>query len=165
MKLSCPRSPRTILVPVDFSDPSREALEYAVCFAKPIGAEIVLSHVVETVLAPPDVVVDTAVLATTLNEAATKRLAEWRDEAATQANVKEDLRTGTPYREIIDAAEQLKADLIVMGTHGRGGLARLVIGSTAERVVRHAPCPVLVVRTRSSEPRSALTEASEAGSP
>jgi K+-sensing histidine kinase KdpD len=66
--------------------------------------------------------------------------------------VVEVLRAGSPYREIIEVAEQSDVDLIILGTHGRTGLSRLVIGSTAERVVRHAPCPALVVRQRKHPP-------------
>jgi universal stress protein A len=58
---------------------------------------------------------------------------------------------GVPYHEIVQAGQQFKADLIVLGTHGRTGLQHVFMGSTAERVVRHAACPVLVVREREHE--------------
>jgi universal stress protein A len=147
---------KKILVPVDFSEPSRKALHYAISLAKPFKAEILLVHVVESVLPPPDaVIVESAALAAALNEEAAKRLSEWRKKAASQAKVQEVLLTGTPYREIVDTAGQSKTDLIVLGTHGRTGLTRLLIGSTAERVMHQAPCPVLVVRERESEVRAA----------
>ncbi|MDB6064697.1 MAG: putative universal stress protein [Pedosphaera sp.] len=147
---------KKILVPVDFSEPSRKALHYAISLAKPFKAEILLVHVVESVLPPPDaVIVESAALAAALNKEAAKRLSEWRKKAASLAPVREILLTGAPYREIVDFADQSKADLIVLGTHGRTGLTRLLIGSTAERVMRHAPCPVLVVREREHEARAA----------
>jgi nucleotide-binding universal stress UspA family protein len=80
-------------------------------------------------------------------EHAAKRLAEWR-RTLTGLTVKANVRSGTPYYEIVRAAEETNTDLIVLSTHGRTGLAHVFIGSNAERVVRHAPCPVLVVRQR-----------------
>ena len=140
---------RRVLVPVDFSEPSRKALRYALSLAKPFNAEIRLLHVVEALVLPPDVeVVDLAAFARTLNDEAAKCLSKWRKEVASEAPVEEELRAGTPYREIVAAAGEMHTDLIVMGTHGRTGLAGVLIGSTAERVVHQAPCPVLVVRER-----------------
>lgn len=138
-----------IVVPVDFSEPSRKALHYAVSLAKSFNAQIRLLHVVEAVVFPPDtMVVETAALAARLNEEARRCLSAWRKEVDSEIVVEDDLRAGTPYREIIEAANETKSDLIVLGTHGRTGLTRMLIGSTAERVVRHAACPVLVVRER-----------------
>ena len=140
---------KRMIVAVDFSEQSRNALYDAIELAKPFDAQIILLHVVEAIVFPPDVeVVELAVLARRLNEEAAKLLSEWRKEAAPQARVREDLRAGTPYREIVEAADEHNADLLVLGTHGRTGLSRLLIGSTAERVMRQAPCPVLVVRER-----------------
>ncbi|MDB6020587.1 MAG: Stress protein UspA-like protein [Pedosphaera sp.] len=140
---------KTILVPVDFSEPSRSALQCASALAKPFNAEIILLHVVESVLPPPDdFIVDSAALAAALSDDAAHRLAEWHRQFAAHARLQEMLRVGTPYREIVDAADEADADLIVLGTHGRTGLTRLLIGSTAERVVRDAHCPVLVARER-----------------
>lgn len=68
-----------------------------------------------------------------------------------QVPVKVMLRRGVPFGEIINAARKCKADLIVMATHGRSGLRQMLIGSVAEKVVRHAPCPVLTVRHRGYE--------------
>src|SRR5712675_496829 len=142
MKDGSPFALKRLLVPVGFSDHSRKALDYALSFAKPFKAEIRLLHVVEALVLPPDLlVIETAVFAARLNEEAAKLLAEWAAEAASHgAVVLQDLRPGVPYREIIDAAAENKADLIIMGTHGRSGLSRVFIGSTAERVVRHASC-------------------------
>ncbi len=140
---------------MDFSKPSRKALHYAVSLAKSFNAQIRLLHVVEAVVFQPDtMVVETAALAARLNEEARRCLSAWRKEVASEIVVKDDLRAGTPYREIIEAASETKSDLIVLGTHGRTGLTRLLIGSTAERVVRHAACPVLVVRDRRLGPQA-----------
>jgi nucleotide-binding universal stress UspA family protein len=69
-------------------------------------------------------------------------------------HVKPLVRTGKPFREIVSLARQENIDLIVIATHGRTGLNRMVLGSTAEQVIRHAPCPVLVVRDYQDERRS-----------
>jgi nucleotide-binding universal stress UspA family protein len=141
---------KRILVAVDFSACSCKALQYAVSFAKQFSAEIVLLHVVQPpVYSEGAVVAVTAVFDdSTIREAAAKQLSEWRNEIASGATVKANVRTGIPYHEIVRAAEETNTDLIVIGTQGRSGLARMFIGSTAERVVRHAPCPVMVIRER-----------------
>jgi universal stress protein A len=140
---------KRILVPVDFSDCSHKALQYAAAFAKQFGAEIILVHIVElATYAQGPMIAMTAVADTSIREEAAKRLSEWRNAIASTATVKANVRTGTPYHEIVRAAEETNTDLIVIGTHGRGDFAHIFIGSTAERVVRHAPCPVFVVRER-----------------
>lgn len=141
---------KTILVPVDFSECSRKALQYAVPFAKQFNAEIVLLHIIETVPPPPMmVVVESDALTAKMHEQAARMLADWRQEITHVARVKSVVRGGTSaHQEILDAARDNNVDLIIVGTHGRSGLAHLLLGSTAERVIRHAPCPVLVVRER-----------------
>lgn len=141
---------KQVLVPVDFSESSRRALHFALLLTRPFNSEIRLLHVVEALVLPPDVeVVDTAAFAEALNDEAAKCLAKWREEvAAHKAPVQPELRAGTPYREIVEAAGERPTDLIILGTRGRTGLAGALLGSTAERVMRHAPCPVLVVRER-----------------
>jgi len=143
---------KRILVPVDFSEPSREALSYALALAQPLKAHILLLHVVENVLPPAEVLVlKRQVLAARSNEDAAKRLAEWRREIASDVSVSHVLHTGVPDGEIVEVARTSHADLIVLGTHRRTGLDRLLMGSTAERVVRHACCAVLVVRQFESD--------------
>ncbi len=156
-----------VLVPVDFSESSRRAVHYALSLARPFDAEIRLLHVVEALFLPPDAeVVDLAAFAATLNNEAAKCLSKLREEVAARGPATEELRAGTPYREIVDAARERNADLIIMGTRGRTGLAGMLMGSTAERVMHHAPCPVLVVRepsqvsgaeTRNEQPESYAT--------
>jgi universal stress protein A len=136
-------------VPVDFSEMSRKALVYAASFAGQFGAKILLLHVVEPVPAPPEVVyLQTGSIYDEDRKIAEEQMSLWRQAAAKGATVTAKVRSGIAYREIIEAAKETKADLIVLGTQGRTGLAHLLLGSTAERVVREAGCPVLVVRPR-----------------
>jgi nucleotide-binding universal stress UspA family protein len=154
---------RRILVPVDFSECSLKALEYAVSFAKQFSAEVMLLHVVVAIPPPPQMLVlEAETLRGKYYEEAAKRLSEWRKKVVSRASVKATVRQGTSaHQEIIAAAQECNSDLIVIGNHGRSGLTRVLTGSTAERVVRHAPCPVLVVRGREHE---FLVGASEIGS-
>lgn len=142
-----------ILVPVDFSECSRKAMQYAGGFARQFNAEVTLLHVVVTVPPPPQMLIFEAETVTAkYHEQAAKQLAEWRKEIVSQGTVKAVVRGGVAaHQEIVMAAQECNTDLIVMGNHGRSGLARLFTGSTTERVVRHAPCPVLVVREREHE--------------
>jgi nucleotide-binding universal stress UspA family protein len=141
---------RHVLVPVDFSDSSRKALQYAESLARQFHAEIQLLHVAEIVPPPPDlmIVADTEALSAENREVGAKRLAEWQQALGSRVNINSAARLGNPKHEIIQTAQETNTDLIVMGTRGRSGLSRLLTGSTTEHVVRHAPCPVLVVRER-----------------
>jgi nucleotide-binding universal stress UspA family protein len=141
---------RSILVPFDFSAPSEKALDYAVALANQFGAKLTLLNVVEPMATPdfayyPLVMENDKIVAN-----AKKHLGQVCTKAGIDQNLLEQtlVRNGIPYREITDAARTLKADLIVISTHGYSGLAHVFMGSTAERVVRHAECPVLVVRGR-----------------
>ena len=139
-----------ILVPLDFSPASMEALDYAVSLAKQFRATIHLLHVY-----PPDEAASMPDAAHLLLQSAeaTERLNEElasihrkRVEALCPENC--HIRGGRPHQEIIRLARELDADLIVLSTRGHSGLKHLLLGSTAERVVRGAPCPVLVARKR-----------------
>ncbi|HWI57163.1 MAG TPA: universal stress protein [Bacillota bacterium] len=139
-----------ILVPVDFSDCAKKALQYAICFAKQFEAELTLLHVVPSnpplsEMGPVDIV-------------SVEDLK--RDLEALQASIKNEVRSravlrvqraGEPHLEIIRVAKELDIDLIILSTHGRTGLARMFLGSTTEKVVRYAACPVLVVREHEHE--------------
>ena len=86
---------------------------------------------------------------TALNKGATERLARLaQEQVPAQFRANTLVRVGKPYHEITSAARELNIDLIVISTHGYTGLKHVVLGSTAERVIRHAPCPVLTVRER-----------------
>lgn len=138
---------KRILVPVDFSPCSEKALRYAVALAGPFDADLDLLHVVEgpvvygpSFVPPEDWLVQSRV-------AAREELEKLPGDAANKdMTVHRTVRTGTPFLEIIYHAKENSVDLIIMGTHGRSGLAHLLMGSVAERVVRKAPCPVLTVR-------------------
>jgi len=139
---------RTILVPVDFSKPSRKALACAIEFARRFEAKLICLHVLEL---PPSMEPDLTfteleVLREGLFAATERTLQGLLKEASGKIPPENVLTTGSASREIIRIAEDRNADLIAMGAHGRDGPGRFLMGSTAERVVRHAHCPVLVVR-------------------
>jgi universal stress protein A len=142
---------KRILVPVDFSESSQKALQYAISFARQFKAEILLLHVADpTPIVITDPMGGIASYNTSAgNETAVKELVEWRKEVAPAASVRMSIRTGErPWEEIIHTAGEDQIDLIIMGRHGHTGLARILLGSTAEHVLRHAPCPTLVVRAQ-----------------
>ena len=144
---------RRILAPTDFSDHTLPAVRYAVELANKFSAELILLHVVpDAVLALPDAVMPTpAPIAdlTDLTEAGKTGLANLiAAEKLESRHPRCEVRIGTPATEIVAAAKDLHADLVCLGTHGRGGLARVILGSVAEMVVRQAPCPVLTVRPK-----------------
>jgi len=144
---------KTILVPIDFSQTSKKALLYAIRMAEQFGSKIILLNVVEPV-ASPDFAYHPLMLETDkIKSAAKSRLeALCREALLSPAMLDRVLvRYGTPFAEITGAARTLKADLIILTTHGHTGLKRVFLGSTAERVVRHAPCPVLTVREKEHE--------------
>ena len=140
---------RRILVPTDFSACALPAVRYAAELADKFAAELVLLHVVsDAVLALPDAVMPTpATDLHALTEAGKTELANLiAAEKLERLNPRPEVRVGSPAAEIIAAATDLHADLVCIGTHGRGGIARVLLGSVAEHVVRQAPCPVLTVR-------------------
>jgi len=135
-----------ILVPVDFSSPSRRALDEAIGLAEVFGAEIHLLHCYQInpgVMSPYGVVVPET-YDYEVRIAALQRLSEWRDEVRAQNIIaKEHITALPPFAEIAAMAEKLGADLIVMGTRGLTGFKHALLGSVAERTIRIAPCPVL----------------------
>jgi nucleotide-binding universal stress UspA family protein len=140
---------KRILVPVDFSDNSLQALDYATQLAKPFKAEILVFFVVEPVYyaTPADMYGPSANLSMLLDEQrriGREQLARLSKKLEKRGlKIRTAMQTGTPYQAIVDAAKKLKADLIVMATHGRTGLSHLLMGSVTEKVVRSAACPVL----------------------
>ena len=144
---------KRVLVPVDFSDCSKKALQYAVPFAKQFGATLVLLYVVQPYLPVPEMtMVDTDLLLSRAREGGAAELKKLRAEVAdTDVPVETVLRVGRPDFEIVNAADELDADAIILSTHGRTGLSRVFLGSVAEHVTRCARCPVLIVREREHE--------------
>ena len=145
-----------ILVPLDFSSASMEALDYAVWLAKQFHAAIHLLHVY-----PPDEASSVASAGHRLFESAEaiERLNEeltgiHRKHAPTFRPDNCHIRRGRPYEEIARLAREIDADLIVLSTRGHSGLKHLLLGSTAERVVRYAPCPVLIARKRKQKSKA-----------
>ena len=142
------RKLKRILVPIDFSDASLKALRYAVPFAEQFGATLSLVHVVEPIPFAGDLP-SAAVMPSNeeLAEDARKRLFSLANEEIEElVPVNAQVRTGKAFAEILKAAKLLETDLIIIATHGYTGLKHLLLGSTAEKIVRSAPCPVLVVR-------------------
>lgn len=137
-----------ILVAVDFSDCSLEALEYTVQAAKEFGASVTLVHVVEPASYGLDfTLVHAGDLQRTM-AAVQKRLDEFAALFESQGiKAVARLHSGIPGEAIVKAAQESEADLVVMGTHGRRGFSHLVSGSVAEAVLRHASCPVLTVKS------------------
>jgi nucleotide-binding universal stress UspA family protein len=141
---------KKVLVPTDFSDGARQALRYGMSFAKEYGAELVLLHVVEnlTVGYASDLFpVPMAEVFQEISGYAKTELAKLGEEARGRGlAVQEQVVQGKPSAEIIRFASEHEIDVIVLGTHGKGMLDQALFGSTTERVVRRAPCPVLTVR-------------------
>jgi universal stress protein A len=146
---------KKILVPIDFSDTSKKALHYALRFAEQFGCEIVLLHVVEPAMPMVGAPMAVEVFPQPQDDsiAAKKELAALAARSRTNGAdcINSSVRIGHAPNEITKAARDLDADLIIIATHGYTSWRHLCIGSTAERVVRTAPCPVLVVREKEHE--------------
>jgi nucleotide-binding universal stress UspA family protein len=147
---------KKILVPVDFSAAGKPALAYARSLAQLMGASVCLVHVMERVYSIGSpfggeeftyIQLDTA----KMREHVRRELIKLETGIFRDIETHFEIREGSAYREIIDAARGFKADLIVLATHGYTGLRHVVLGSTTERVVRHAGCPVLVVHSWSGK--------------
>ncbi|MCA8964103.1 MAG: universal stress protein [Planctomycetes bacterium] len=141
---------RRILCPTDFSPTARHAIDYALEMARSFGAEIVLLHVIPdmgyplrsfgTVSAFPN-------LREEIHKRGTEELAELQAQLGTDVKITTELRDGASHHAILDCAKDVGADMIIIGTHGHTGLKHMLLGSTAEKVVRSAECPVLTVRS------------------
>lgn len=143
-----------VMVATDFSDPSLYAVEYAIDLAQRLGGELYLLHVFER----PFFVEPGVSHSLQLRHGVDQWIREVKAEESARLDALAErfrsrgvklqplFREGVPFVEILKAADELAADLIVMATHGRTGLAHVVIGSVAQRVVQKAECPVLTVR-------------------
>jgi nucleotide-binding universal stress UspA family protein len=150
--------PNSILVPTDFSEPATEALDYAIELSLKLGARITLLHAYEIPMIgfPDGALVATADIAghilnsaqAALNDAIAARKARG-------VELTPVLKCGEPRGTILAVAKEVGADLVVMGTHGRRGLAHMLMGSVAEHVVRVSPLPVLTVRARAASDKQA----------
>ena len=133
-----------ICCPVDFSETSRLALNEAADMARRDGSELALVHVLEGPASMGDVATSVA----RLLESKEAELEKWKSEAEQRSGgkVRSTVIPGSAAEEICRFAQEGAFDLVVLGTHGRTGIRRLMLGSVAEKVVREAHCPVLVVR-------------------
>lgn len=142
-----PRDFKTVLCPTDFSDSSYHALEYGLRFAQNADGLLIVCHVVHV---PGGDLLGAEPYTLTLKEAEEHVAERLRDVQATwlKGYPKCELVTvlGDPAEEITALAKTRNADLLIMSTHGRSGLSHLVMGSVAEQILRHAPCPVFIVR-------------------
>ena len=141
---------KTILFPTDFSQGARAAMDHAISLAKDYDARLLLLYVIQDIsiaewyipstLSVTDLVED-------MQKSAWKEMEKWGSEAqASVRDIEKLVVRGVPFVEIIKTARDRGVDLIVIGTHGRTGIDHMLFGSTAEKVVRKAPCAVLVVR-------------------
>jgi len=147
-------SPRIILVPTDFSNYSDNALKYAIDIARQYRAKIYLLHVIDEYI--QQCVDDYCLSDATLKEIeqasitnSTDRLQQEQNRVAggaTDVAISAYVKRGVPYEEILREQEEKDIDLIVLSSHGRTGIRRMLIGSVAEKVTRAAKCPVLLVR-------------------
>ena len=134
---------KKIHCPIDFSENSKHSLGYALTLAKYFHAELILVYVVDSAM----MVLLSGGLTQQIEKDQVERLENWSKEIKeTHNRVSVRFVYGTPFLEIVKLARAEDADMIVMGTHGRTGLAHVLIGSVAEKVVRMAPCPVLTVK-------------------
>jgi universal stress protein A len=140
---------RRILVPCDFSEYAEKALTWALELAERWRSRVLLLHVIPRPSYPPMLMgsyFDVAQFEASLQAEAETRAKEIVARAGNKAvQIETQVIIGEPFSDICRMAEDEKVDLIVMGSHGRTGLRHVLLGSVAERVVRHAPCPVLVI--------------------
>jgi nucleotide-binding universal stress UspA family protein len=147
--------PKIILVPTDFGEPSEAALDHALAYAKVFGSTVVVMHAFEVPIIgfPDGAMIATADLTLNILESARANLdRQVKNREGSGVTIRTVVKEGDPYRMINEAAEELGADLIAMGTHGRRGLSRALIGSVVEKVVRTARVPVLTVHVGDEPP-------------
>jgi len=145
---------KTILFPTDFSQGARAAMDHAVSLARDYQATLSLLYVIQDIsiaewyipssLSMNDLVED-------MQKSAWKEMDRWAGEVPAGVKTEKMVVRGVPFVEIIRTAKEKNADLIVIGTHGRTGIDHMLFGSTAEKVVRKSPCPVLTVRVAGKE--------------
>jgi universal stress protein A len=139
----------TILCPVDFSDASRKAVRYAREFAVNMRASIVLLHVIDI---PIESLVNNVQLDEELETSALQKLDALKNELLSEGlTVDSHVEIGIPADVILDQASKRDVNLIVMGSHGKKGMTRLILGSVAEAMMRKAGCPVLIVKSVEKE--------------
>lgn len=147
---------RNILYPTDFSERSESAFHFACSLARDNGARLIVLHVI------PPPICHGELVARRPPDGYREQMADWLlrlQEPGSGVNIDHRLTEGEPYEEILRMAKEESCDLIIMGTHGRTGLSRLLMGSVAEQVVRRAFCPVLTVKIPFAESATAPVQA------
>jgi nucleotide-binding universal stress UspA family protein len=141
-----------ILVPVDFSEHSLKAFQKAVAFARQFGSELILTHIVEQIIYPGDWMYPPLAMSDFASEKR-EEIAGRLKALAAESGVRSQqiVRIGRAWQEIVEIAKERKADLLILATHGYTGLKHALLGSVAEKIVRHAPCPVLTVRAEDGD--------------
>ena len=143
------REIKTILVPIDFSEHSKKAIDTAVELAKTLGASVHLTHVLHypVQVAAPGMVAIPQDLWTQIRDAAARKLEKAKQSLSGEGiSAETHLIEGPNAQSIVELADKISADLIVMGTRGLSGLKHVMLGSVAERTVRLAHCPVMTVK-------------------
>jgi universal stress protein A len=136
-----------ILVPIDFSEHSQKALRYALAFARQFEAEVMLVHIVEQMVYPGDWMYPPLAATDFEAEKREKMISRLQAlDADSGIRTQHIVRLGRAWQEVIEIAQEMKCDMIILATHGYTGLKHALLGSVAEKIVRHAPCPVLTVR-------------------
>ena len=139
-----------VLVPIDFSDYSKNALRYATQFSLQFRAKMILIYVVEPMIYPADFSMGQVAIPSAdidLQKRGEEELSNLaKNFIDSSLEVETIIKTGKPFVEINETASEKDVDLIIMATHGHTGVEHLLFGSTAEKVVRKAPCPVLTLR-------------------
>ena len=146
---------KTILFPTDFSHGARAAMDHAISLAKDYEATLILLYVIQDISIAEWYIPSSLSVASLLEDmekSASQEMEKWIAEVSGRVkNVERIVTRGVPFVEIIKTAKDKNADLIVIGTHGRTGIDHMLFGSTAEKVVRKASCPVLTVRIAGKE--------------
>ena len=146
---------KTILFPTDFSNGARAAMDHAISLAMDYQAKLILLYVIQDISIAEWYIPSTlavADLTEDMRKSASQEMDKWIAEVSAKVNdVEKMVVRGVPFVEIIKTAKEKSADLLVIGTHGRTGIDHLLFGSTAEKVVRKAACPVLTVRIAGKE--------------
>jgi nucleotide-binding universal stress UspA family protein len=138
---------KKIVCPTDFSDASYHALEYALQFVKESKGTLIVPHILHNAMSPEFQPAGHTLPFEAIRELAAAKLQEvWQEKLESYPDCKFPVEIGDPFSEILTIEKESHADLVVVSTHGRTGLTRVLIGSVVEKLVRHATCPVFVVR-------------------
>lgn len=145
---------KKILVPIDFSEYSLQALEYAKILAEKFEAEVILLKIVEPITFISDITMSQINIPSIEKEflqKAKEKITEITNILKDKYKVTNVVKLGKPYAEIVEFARGENVDLIVIGSHGHAGVEHILFGSTTEKVIRKANCPVLIIKSKQSK--------------